>query len=440
MHPGPPWIGTRQAKRTCAPPLFRTAVVLGLQRRLCQIDLRSGPTQRPQQLWQCQPGQYLSALASPSPAVVAGVTTQAGLTATATTEHLLAVVAGYGSGSGGGSAGGSSVLLFDLRRPHVPLATWQAPLLDQEAAQLFTLLDWAPARAATPDAGTQQRWGGVVVAAGPSGLTVGCTYHGQVGRRSGEVARGARMWCIFAQPSGLPRPVQHDGGGVHAEPGRLRALPGQAAAEAAVDAAVPGTGRPALEWEPAHAAKIDAEHPPWLLAPPLDQQALLESSIQLAAVLQARRAGGRAGGRAGALLSQGGGCLSRTAPELSPTHPLPMAQAQLDNRLITGLQSLLGMAVLSADWATKTPLGGTLLCGLTQGGDVAVSTMGAESLLQATPGPTLVMPADGAGTSSASRQLQRPSHAGPSHAARALPHIPGVPDSVLHQLQEGQIR
>ena len=186
--------------------------------------MRSG-TASLQQLWQCPQGQHLTALRAP-PAQF-GVLNAAGVPPPA--DHLLAAAV-----STGVRGGGSQVLLFDLRRPALPVASWEQPGMDRQWVEPASLLRWAPAPPAEPagpsgsQTGTQadeQRWGGLVVAgSSDSGRVMGCQYTAAV---SGP-ALLARQGGITEKPAG--------GSAVAALLGRLQvALQQQEAARKQLD-------------------------------------------------------------------------------------------------------------------------------------------------------------------------------------------------------------
>ena len=155
--------------------------VLGLQNHLCRVDLRAGSQARAQQLWHCQPGQHLSALATPDAHTLSVAAGSAGSTIT---EHLMAAAVATSIGAPG-DAQGSSVLLFDMRRPHAPVATWHVPLLhERQQHEPFTLVKWLPLASSERSSQSQHtsgtgehEWRGAVLAASSSnGSAVSCNY------------------------------------------------------------------------------------------------------------------------------------------------------------------------------------------------------------------------------------------------------------------------
>jgi hypothetical protein len=153
-----------------------------------------------QQLWQCPQGQHLTSLCAPPPPPPLGTTAAGQAAGQPPMEHLVA--AGVSTGVPGA---GSQLLIFDLRRPYHPVASWQQPGMQYQLHEPLSVLRWMhaepfaeptnPAAAAAgpsssrrggqrPQAQAQPqppRYGGVVMAACvDSGRVVGCQYTAQV--------------------------------------------------------------------------------------------------------------------------------------------------------------------------------------------------------------------------------------------------------------------
>jgi hypothetical protein len=171
-------------------------VVLALRDRLSRLDLRSR-TASPQQLWSCPQGQHLTAIRAPPPGL-------AGSEGGPPTEHLLAAAA-----STGVPGSGSQLLIFDLRRPYKPVATWQQPGMDKALHEAPSLLRWVPttvdsrsAAASAPGGGggdDQPRWGGLLVAGAPdSGRLLGCQHTAHLAGPALLATRGS----IVEEPAG----------------------------------------------------------------------------------------------------------------------------------------------------------------------------------------------------------------------------------------------
>ena len=168
--------------------------------------------------------------------------------------------------------------------------------------------------------------------------------------------------------------------------------------------------RPAVAWQPAHAAEVAADEPPWLLWPPLRHQVALQSCS--------------AAGRLQLHVRRG---------------------ADADNLELGCTQRLLGLAVVAGVWTTHQPLPLPLACGLTAAGDVAVwvvqPSMGATDYLQhpreLPPPPSLIMPASCVPPNSgnSAEDAEREAAGG-----APLPYARGVPPALLHRVANGELR
>jgi hypothetical protein len=159
------------------------AALLSLRDRLCRLDLRTSSSSSLQQLWQCPQGQHLTAIAVPPAADAAAAVTAAAGLGSGASEHLLAAAT-----SAGALGSGSSFLLFDLRRPRQPVASWQQPPMDQRQHEAPTLLRWlhAAAAEAAPAAAAAQPGSLVVAGSGSGGWVVGCQFASQVPSAAGS--------------------------------------------------------------------------------------------------------------------------------------------------------------------------------------------------------------------------------------------------------------
>ena len=122
--------------------------MLALRDRLARLDLRgaaggSSSNGALQHLWSCPKGQHITALIAAAPSAPGAAASASG--GGAGEEHLIA--AACSSGAPGGNA--ATLLLFDLRRPQRPLATWHQAPMGGAGGDPVTLLRWLPGATAS---------------------------------------------------------------------------------------------------------------------------------------------------------------------------------------------------------------------------------------------------------------------------------------------------
>lgn len=310
-------------------PQPRTAL-LALKDRLAQLDLRCGGGGSLQQLWQCPQGQHLTAMCAPLPALAAtSVAAAAAGLGSGTAEHLLAAAC-----SRGGRGSGAHIMLFDLRRPAQPVATWEQPPLSEEQEGAATLLRWLPL-AATGAAGggggpsaaggrgsaePQQPWGGLLLAGcGGSGRVVGCEYTAQAagpalqarGGRIQEKPAGAGTLLMERLQAALEQQLDEAAAAEEEEEEERsvsdeeRQKQQQQEQQLAGAALVPPALRPPpalplplqLLWQPAHATAVAAvPGPPLQLLAPPDKQSALEGRLAAGRLLLQKQQAAAGGG------------------------------------------------------------------------------------------------------------------------------------------------
>ncbi|PRW61174.1 DEK-like isoform X2 isoform B [Chlorella sorokiniana] len=364
----------------------RTAL-LALHNRLSRLDLRSSGGAL-SLLWQCPQGQHLTAICAPAPAGDAS--------ASGADEHLLAATTGT---SAPGS--GARVLLFDLRRPGQPVATWDQPQLGEKSLEAGTLLRWLPTL--QPSAGAAASNSSQQLEAGqPQGgglLLVGSSGGGQV------------VGCQFAEQAAGPA-LQARGGQIQEKPStaaaalleRLQAsLEQQQQEQQAQDQQAQAGGSAAAQLGTAG-------------TPPAEQQLALQRWVE-----------------AGRLRLQ----KLSTATGVAIQFGMISEQQKQPHQLA-------GLAAVAADWATGQGLPVPLLCSLTPRGDVLLSLLregqGQEAAQQmaAAAAPPLLVPVGQGQPDDADSDDEDQAHSRPAGMQR-LPYVRGVPRAVVAAVRDGTL-